>query len=261
MATSNNAQSKCLSTPEILESILLQLDPQALLTAAQQTCRTWRGVIHESPSLQKALFFTLDEPPEKVQNPLLVQRFPSFFGKTKWSSSLLSSLDMIKKPGKLEAYVRPEASWRRMLVQQPPISVVGMIRTINAAFVNDREYYEIHVGSGGLRMGELFELVVFGDWSRYLQCVNEFVWGRMSDPLAYEWARMEKLRNMTIKPDIVFDALSAGTCSDDSSDDMELPNDVEIRNDIETVYRKLNIQPQPLSVHPKENYWSARNLD
>lgn len=143
MATSDNAQSKCLSTPEILESILLQVDPYSLLTAAQQTCRTWGGIIHESPSLQKALFFTPDEHPKKVQNPLLVQRFPSFFGKTKWS--LLPSLDMIKKPGKLGAYVRPEASWRRMLVQQPPISVVGMISTFGAAFMDYREYYEIHV--------------------------------------------------------------------------------------------------------------------
>lgn len=145
MATTYNAQSKCLSTPDILESIFAHLDPQTLLTTAQQTCRTWRGVIHESPSLQKALFFTPDEHPEKVQNPLLVQRFPSFFGKTKWSSSLLSSLNMIKKPGKLEAYLRPEASWRRMLVQQPPISVVGMISTVHAMFVDYREYYEIHV--------------------------------------------------------------------------------------------------------------------
>lgn len=110
-------------------------------------------------------------------------------------------------------------------------------------------------------MGELFELVVFGDWSRYLEWVNEFVWGKMSNFLAYEWARMEKMRNMTIKLDIVFYALSAGSCSDDSSDDMGLPKEVEIRNYIEAVYRKLNIQPRPLSVHPKENYWSARNLD
>lgn len=121
--------------------------------------------------------------------------------------------------------------------------------------------YSIKVGSDGLRMGEFFELVVFGDWSRYLEWVHEFVWGRMSIPLAYEWARMEKMRNMTIKVDIVFHALSAETCSDDSSDDMGLPKNVEIRNDIEAVYRKLNTQPQPLSVHPKENYWSARNLD
>lgn len=121
--------------------------------------------------------------------------------------------------------------------------------------------YSIKVGSDGLRMGELFELVVFGDWSRYLEWVSEFVWGIMSIPLAHEWARMEKMRNMTLKPDILFYALSAGSCSDDSSDDMGLPKNVEIRNDIAAVYRKLNIQPQPLSVHPKENYWRARNLD
>lgn len=144
MITAYSAQTECLSTSEILELIFLQLDPQTLLIAAQQTCRAWRGVIHESPSLQRALFLIPSDYPEKIRNPLLVKRFPSFFGKTR-SRSLLSSLDMITKPDKLEAYIRPEASWRRMLVQQPPVSVVGLFYTVNGMFVDYREYYEVHV--------------------------------------------------------------------------------------------------------------------
>jgi hypothetical protein len=39
MAAAYSAQSASLSIPEILESILLQLDKQTLLTAAQETYR------------------------------------------------------------------------------------------------------------------------------------------------------------------------------------------------------------------------------
>jgi hypothetical protein len=150
MVTAYSAQIRTLSTPEILEAILLQLDNQTLLTA-QRTCRTWRALIYGSPSLPKALFFLpeahcgREDEENKTQNPLLVNRFPSFFGKTK-SVSLLPSLDMLKRPEKLEAYLRPEASWRSMLVQQPPILVIGLLETILGK-QDSHEFYEVHVSS------------------------------------------------------------------------------------------------------------------
>jgi hypothetical protein len=82
---------------------------------------------------------------KKAQNPLLMERFPSFFGKAK----SLPSLDMIKRPKKLEVYLRPEASWRRMLVQQPPVLVIGLLKTVpDLPDTRDsHEFYEIHVSS------------------------------------------------------------------------------------------------------------------
>lgn len=117
----------------------------------------------------------------------------------------------------------------------------------------------MQIDDDGLRMGKLFELVLFGDWNQYLGLVNEFAWHRMSKVLKYEWDRMEKMRNMTVKLDIVFHALASGSCSDDS--DEGLREDVEIKNHIETVYVELNIHPDPPSIRPKANFWSARNLD
>lgn len=151
----SSAQNMSLSIPEILESILLQLDNQTLLTAAQQTCRAWRELIYGSLSLQKALFFLPEEhcgrkDEERTQNPLLVQRFPSFFGHTK-SVSLLPSLDMIKTPKKLEAYLRPEASWRRMLVQQPPRLAIGIVESTISVSCNQK-FYEVQVNPPSLAM-------------------------------------------------------------------------------------------------------------
>jgi hypothetical protein len=148
MVTAHSAQRLSLSTPEILELILLQLDNQTLLTAAQQTCRGWRELIYRSPYLQKALFFLPEsgrgDEEEKTQNPLLIRRFPSLFGKSNELGSLLPSLDMIKTPQKLEAYLRPEASWRRMLVQQPPVLVIGALESVYGMH-DGHEFYEIHV--------------------------------------------------------------------------------------------------------------------
>lgn len=162
MSTNPGAQSIVLSTAEILESILLELDLETLLTAAQQTCRAWKYVIDASPSLQKALFFSPIEDTEghkeKIRNPLLVGRFPPFFTKPNREDmfaleprSFMSCLDMIKRRYKFEAYVRPEASWRHMLVQQPPVSVLA---NFEASYRPEEyyNYYEISVSTFYLAM-------------------------------------------------------------------------------------------------------------
>jgi hypothetical protein len=168
MATAPSAQI-VISIPEILELILLQLDNQTILTAAQRACRAWRELIHGSSSLQKALFFLPEghcgREDEKAQNPLLVQRFPYFFFGKEEPVSLLPSLDMIKRPKKLEAYLRPEASWRRMLVQQPPVLVIGLLNTflgVNSSL----EFYEVHVSSLTVRLFYIvsYKYLLYQDW-------------------------------------------------------------------------------------------------
>lgn len=50
-----------LSTAELLELILLNLDLRTLLTTAQRTCRDWNSFIRDSHSLQENLYFIPDE--------------------------------------------------------------------------------------------------------------------------------------------------------------------------------------------------------
>lgn len=142
MAT-KNAEATALSTFELLELILLQLDTQTLLMA-QRTCQTWYRIIQESVPIQKALFFAPTDSSStntKVQNPLLAKMFPSFF---KPNPTLLASVDMLQRPEKLEAYIRPEASWRRMLVQQPPIFRIGILISC-FAMTESYTFHEISV--------------------------------------------------------------------------------------------------------------------
>jgi hypothetical protein len=143
------AQSHALSIPEIFELILLNLDTRTLLTKANRICRAWSQFIAFSPPLQWALFFrpldnALNKP--KTQNPLLAEVFPSIFrqssnipeentddtkdGNGKHHASItFTTFDFVRRPYMLDAYMRPEASWRRMLVQQPPVCTLALLRS------------------------------------------------------------------------------------------------------------------------------------
>lgn len=118
------AVHRTLSTPEVLELILLQLDLRTLLTSAQRTCREWRTLIRDSLALQRALFLmsgTGDSYGRKVSNPLLVEAFPFVFD-TSTNRTLpeyrngecLSTCRMARYPETQPAFLRREASWRRM---------------------------------------------------------------------------------------------------------------------------------------------------
>ena len=142
-----SAQTHALSIPEIFELILLNLDTRTLLTKATRICHAWTNFIDSSPPIQWALFFrpldnALNIP--KTQNPLLAETFPSIFhqsgtsnGKTnttKKSSTSTSNVTfttfaMVKHPRKWDVFIRPEASWRRMLVQQPPVYTLSLLRS------------------------------------------------------------------------------------------------------------------------------------
>ncbi|PYH79564.1 hypothetical protein BO82DRAFT_404201 [Aspergillus uvarum CBS 121591] len=94
--------------PEILEIILLGLDTKTLLLSTR-VCRTWNALIRSSPGIQKALFFRPADP----------RLFSRLVGAAYFSAFPLIASEEIDK-----AYLRPEASWRRMLLQQPPTSFV-----------------------------------------------------------------------------------------------------------------------------------------
>lgn len=127
--------NEALNTPEILEMILIELDMRTLLTSAQRVCRTWVNMISNSPSIQKALFFTPIKDSEwgenvKMLNPLLTATFSSIFpAKGRLDDYKLNFFDLTMAKGSaMNQFVRRSASWRRMLVQQPPISDIGMFQ-------------------------------------------------------------------------------------------------------------------------------------
>lgn len=168
-------QVMVLTTPELLEIILLHPDIRTLLVSAQRVCQTWKVLIQTSPAIQQALFFrpaapnpnskianlhghaksiwnsllsspskmdtnsgqgsmNEEEPPctQPIYNPLLVQSFPPFFSpvyegnltaneERQTSRFSFKDLDMLSSPERKTAYMRREASWRKMLLRQPPV--------------------------------------------------------------------------------------------------------------------------------------------
>lgn len=122
---------RVLATVELLELILLQVDMQTILTSAVRTCHFWRDVTRDSPQLQTLLFFRPetrlptgghgDRIPirPRKKNPLLLRRFENLL------SSSSTTADLVR-PVQSETILRPEASWRAMLVQQPPARTVGV---------------------------------------------------------------------------------------------------------------------------------------
>ncbi|KAJ7256140.1 hypothetical protein B0H12DRAFT_517679 [Mycena haematopus] len=157
----SNAQVTVMSTPELLEHTLAHLPMRDLLVTAPLVSKTWQAITL-TPTLQRLLFFQPDTRlSSRVENPLLVDLFPPFFassGPHRWSwpnSKSLESMPWARAP---DAFKRPEASWRRMLVTQPPAPRL---------VVTERCY-----GQGGiatrravlddpcLRMGVLYDLVL-----------------------------------------------------------------------------------------------------
>ena len=130
------ATKKCLDTPEILDMILARVDRRTLLTSAQRVSRSWLDMISNSPSIQKALFFTPIRNSEwgmkrKFFNPLLIEVFPSFFPARdglQGSWFPLCNLPMIEDVSLMARLVRKDASWRKMLVRQPPIFEIGIFK-------------------------------------------------------------------------------------------------------------------------------------
>lgn len=114
--------------------ILFHTDMRTLLTSCQRVCRDWRYLITKSPSIQKALFFTPIKGSEwgageVVHNSLLAESFPTIFpanGDQDHRDFSFSDCAMTKDPASLDRFVREGASWRMMLVQQPPILELGL---------------------------------------------------------------------------------------------------------------------------------------
>jgi hypothetical protein len=164
-----SAQDRALLMPEVLELILLQVPLQDLLVNAQRVNHLFHDLIRSSRPLQQALFFrpTQGFSHEKVQyNSLLRKKFPPWF-EDKWLMARTYRLSDHKHFWRLDwnsseeravAYARKEASWRRMLVAQPPVQeLIVKIRT--EAMGGPMQSRGELTFEDGLRMGLFYDLV------------------------------------------------------------------------------------------------------
>ncbi|KAI1368202.1 hypothetical protein F5Y08DRAFT_10842 [Xylaria arbuscula] len=159
-----------LQTPELLQEILLHLDMRTLLTSAQLVNRQWHELITTSPVLQQALYFEpiASSSDPATQNPLLSELFPYWFreesrcegsetpGPALIGREEFSGLPMARK-SRRHAFMYPRASWRRMLVRQPPVLKLGRWTTAHGQWGDSHEM-EIDEVPEGLRMGRFYDL-------------------------------------------------------------------------------------------------------
>lgn len=174
-----------LHTPELLELILLHL-PMRDLLLAQRTCQKFRNLIRTSPTLQQILYLkplpesatptstsptpnlssygTAEPVTESWQrNPLLISPFLPWFNRTRCKIKFdLTTLDVFEnsalaKPNLRSIFLTPEASWRQMLVVQPPVTRLDLIRiqsNLNGDVVEDSRLWL----EQGLTMGILYDI-------------------------------------------------------------------------------------------------------
>lgn len=111
---------------------MLHLPERDLLTNAQRVNQLWYSIITTFCSLQQKLYFqplpSTKYTTECIANPILVELFSPWFKGFKRDIPPTSierddfrSLDWNSSGAKREAYRRKDASWRRMLVVQPPV--------------------------------------------------------------------------------------------------------------------------------------------
>ncbi|KAK6859372.1 hypothetical protein PG995_003008 [Apiospora arundinis] len=186
------ARDSVLATPELLELIFALSSPRHLLIADQRVCRLWRDVISQSSRLQRQLFFLPEEEPDEKegrhtsksmsQNPLLRRAFQQFFFPGCHQEALngfhmlelcgLPIADMKNGRKRHSAFIRTGASWRSMLVSQPPPKELVLIgkKLPGGGAAHDSEVIRL---SGPVRMGTLYDLACYGA----LHCSANVVWG------------------------------------------------------------------------------------
>ncbi|KAK1831545.1 hypothetical protein QBC39DRAFT_434056 [Podospora conica] len=189
------AVAQVFSTPELVESILVHLDMRTLLTTAQRISRTFLAIITASPRLQRTLFFRPSLPSSMpfTANPLLTWAFPCLmpvftapvigvydirlppsslfvpagnYGRGAVEENEMLPMTDIRYDGRRHlAFTRRGASWRRMLLCQPPAMRVARVETWP-------EYWKMvdFSATGGLRMGVLFDEVFTMNWAPRRSC-------------------------------------------------------------------------------------------
>jgi hypothetical protein len=160
-----SACSTVLNTPELLEAVLVQLPPKDLLLA-QRTSHGFATAIKSSPILQQALYYRaapIKDPQAWTINPLLRHHFLPFFTLPNDSQDMetVELMDWTRHDKRREAFLYKDASWRKMLVIQPPpkkLSVVEFSECDGGDDVCDAELsFE---DSQGLTMDAIYDITI-----------------------------------------------------------------------------------------------------
>ncbi|KAJ4370767.1 hypothetical protein N0V83_005289 [Neocucurbitaria cava] len=169
-----SAREQVLGTPELLEAVLYQLcqiAPQIELLRARIVSHGFRAAITSSPCIQQLLFLRAERATKRESwrlNPLLSKHFVPWFAgplSDRWSMPTHKTLLLLDwMESKREAFLRAEASWRNMLVVQPPPEQLSIIRFSHARLVNGEDKRQdasvSFAGSpaGGVTMGFLYDI-------------------------------------------------------------------------------------------------------
>lgn len=274
---SEKAQSRALAISEIVTSILHHMDTRTLL-AAQRISRTWNDLIRNTQSLQEALFLRPisngRDLSTRVDNPLLAEAFPSLFrsknggNNAKGQSICLTDLAWQNDPATRVMFVRPEASWRRMLTHQPPLYRVGVFYSSCTAFFWEWSQAKADIPDDGLRMAPLFEYLIDrnpDDWAYGMSIEMFFPSSSSTGLLASEkpknW-REDRGAGWTWKElmgqfDLVLQVIMSTDCmaemdyqeekeereKEAKEKGMELPDtDVDVSERIRECYRELGVR-------------------
>ncbi|KAJ7123562.1 hypothetical protein C8R44DRAFT_875750 [Mycena epipterygia] len=187
----SSAKDVVISTPELLELILARLPMRKLLTTAPLVSKMWKA--HTlSPALQRALFFQPDPSSERIQNPLLLELFSRFFGPkgpNRWSwpgeASTIMVMPWAKTP---DAFKRADASWRRMLVQQPTAQTMTITETCHGQGGYNSERRAV-LNDLSLRMGVLYDMAVpFIDRVASSFCINTGTTISIARAISLSWS-------------------------------------------------------------------------
>jgi hypothetical protein len=218
--TIESFRSIALSTPEILHLILAELPMRCLLTIAQRVCRGWRDTINDSPTIQQQLFFrpipdTTKRNPKYQLNPVLQEAFPPWFEPQRFplqnfNAAAARVFDGLPVDLHRDAFLRKGASWRHMLVQQPPALELGILDIYRRFDTLERTkkwaYFE---DDGGLRMGPLYDLVQA--WVGTPKHFCQLVWWKLPPlKLSEDQETRDVVKDMLEEADVVLQRLLIG---------------------------------------------------
>ncbi|KAJ6081359.1 hypothetical protein N7499_006233 [Penicillium canescens] len=170
-------------------------------------------MIETSVRVQENLFFKpskskATESTQRKRNPLLEEILWAQFFLKQQENSELKAVEVSRFPmrgsdrQKAEAYLRKDASWKQMLLQQPPTSSVGVLEIIRRS---DSEFTKLNINPDNnfLRMGHI--LTLLQGRSTLVPTRNKWIlWSgrsRIRMPLNFEiWAPKWVYEPSTLQP-------------------------------------------------------------
>ncbi|KAH8645760.1 hypothetical protein BX600DRAFT_444318 [Xylariales sp. PMI_506] len=156
--------------PELLVIILHEVDIRTLLVSAQRVNHQWRATVTRTKSLQQALYLECaPDGGKRRPNPLLVDALGPWFDDGE-ITNLTNSHNMYSRNAFIKlplfeikhqlAFKDVNASWRRMLITQPPVRKLGcyMVQLESGCLPDPHDFQSKMVEYlRGLRMGRLYD--------------------------------------------------------------------------------------------------------